>query len=210
MVERVRRFTNTLIFPLRLVAAHMAASGASFQKIVEAVKEAEFIRCGDYEEQVGKKPRFNSYGGTSSGGRDYLVGVTTVSSTDPFVQPGSTYSYVSTYFALSLDTMYDWLALTLNNVNMKNKYLIPHIDDLFDQLQGASAFSKFDLRYGYHQLPIRAEDVPNTSFRMCYGHYAFLVMSFGLTNVRAAFMDLMNGVFRRSWIPLLLYSSMTS
>ncbi|KAL0534798.1 hypothetical protein IC582_029092 [Cucumis melo] len=84
----------------------------------------------------------------------------------------------------------------LNKVTVKNRYPLPRIDDLFDQLQGATVFSKIDLRSGYHQLRIKDEDVPKTAFRSRYGHYEFIVMSFGLTNALAVFMDLMNRVFR--------------
>jgi hypothetical protein len=78
---------------------------------------------------------------------------------------------------------------------IKNKYLLPRIDVLFDQLVGAKVFSKIDLRSGYHQIKIRANDVPKTAFSIRYGLYEYLVMSFGLTNALAYFMYLMNSVF---------------
>jgi hypothetical protein len=85
--------------------------------------------------------------------------------------------------------------LALNEVTIKNKYPLPRIEDLFDQLRGASVFSKIDLRSGYHQLRIRPSDIPKMVFITDYGLYEYTVMSFGLTNAPAFFMNLMNNVF---------------
>jgi hypothetical protein len=84
---------------------------------------------------------------------------------------------------------------SLNEVTIKNKYHFPRIDDLFDQLKGACVFSKIDLRSGYHQLKIRATDIPKTAFITQYGLYEYTVMSFGLTNAPAYFIYLMRKVF---------------
>ncbi|GJR85417.1 putative reverse transcriptase domain-containing protein [Tanacetum coccineum] len=80
----------------------------------------------------------------------------------------------------------------LNKLTVKNRYPLPRIYDLFDQLQGSSVYSKINLRFGYHQLRVRDEDIPKMAFKTRYGHYQFQVMPFGLTNAPKVFMDLMN------------------
>ena len=84
----------------------------------------------------------------------------------------------------------------LNKLTIKNKYPLPRIDDLLDQLRGAVVFSKIDLRSGYHQILVKSEDVQKKTFRSRYGHYEYVVMPFGVTNAPAVFMDYMNQIFR--------------
>jgi hypothetical protein len=84
---------------------------------------------------------------------------------------------------------------SLNDVIMKNKYSLPRVEDLFDHMRGARVFSKIDLRSGYHQVKIRPSDIPKMDFSTRYGLYEFTVMSFGLTNAPAYFMDLKNKAF---------------
>jgi hypothetical protein len=91
-----------------------------------------------------------------------------------------------------------WMCIdyrSLNEVTIKNKYPLPRIEDLFDQMKGLGIFSKIDLRFGYHQLKIRKPDISKTAFRTWYGLYEYTVLSFGLTNAPAYFMYLMNKVF---------------
>ena len=84
----------------------------------------------------------------------------------------------------------------LNRVTINNRYPLPRINDLFDQLRGARVYSKIGLRTGYHQVRVRETDIPKTAFRMRYGHFEFTVMPFGLMNAPTAFMDLMYRVFQ--------------
>jgi len=83
----------------------------------------------------------------------------------------------------------------LNKITIKNKYHLPRIDDLMDQLRGAMVYSKIDLKSGYHHILVKAEDIKKTSFGTRYGHYEYLVIPFGVTNAPAIFMDYMNRIF---------------
>nr|GFC34052.1 putative reverse transcriptase domain-containing protein [Tanacetum cinerariifolium] len=113
-----------------------------------------------------------------------------------FIRPSSSPRGAPVLFVKKRDGSF-WMCIDyqkLNKLTVKNRYPQPRIDDLFDQLQGSSVYSKIDLRSGYHQLRFREENVPKTAFGTRYGHYEFQVMPFGLTNAPAVFMDLMNRV----------------
>lgn len=89
-----------------------------------------------------------------------------------------------------------WITKIVHQRTIKNKYALPRIDDLFDQLRGATVFSKIYLRSGYHQLRIQERDECKTAFRSRYGHYKFMLMPFGLNNAPTTFMNMMNTVFK--------------
>ncbi|GJR47439.1 putative reverse transcriptase domain-containing protein [Tanacetum coccineum] len=113
-----------------------------------------------------------------------------------FIRPSSSPWGAPVLFVKKKDRSF-WMCIDyreLNKLTVKNQYPLPRINNLFDQLQGSSVYSKIDLRSGYHQLRVREEDIPKTVFRTRYGHYEFQVMPFGLTNAPAVFMDLMNRV----------------
>ncbi|GJV11750.1 putative reverse transcriptase domain-containing protein [Tanacetum coccineum] len=113
-----------------------------------------------------------------------------------FIRPSSSPWGAPVFFVKKNDGSF-WMCIDcreLNKLTVKNRYLLPRIDDLFDQLQGSSVYSKINLRSGYHQLRVHDEDIPKTAFRTRYGHYEFQVMPFGLTNAPAVFMNLMNRV----------------
>jgi hypothetical protein len=114
-----------------------------------------------------------------------------------FICPSSSSWGVPALFVEKKDGT-QWMCIdyrSMNEVTIKNKYPLPRIEDLFDQMKGANVFSKIDLRLGYHQLKIRESDIPKTAFRTRYGLYEYTVMSFGLTNAPTHFMYLMNKVF---------------
>ncbi|GKE37902.1 putative reverse transcriptase domain-containing protein, partial [Tanacetum coccineum] len=113
-----------------------------------------------------------------------------------FIRPSSSPWGAPVLFVKKKDGSF-WMCIDfreLNKLTVKNRYPLPRIDDLFDQLQGSSVYSKIDLRSGYHQLRVREEDIPKTAFRTRYGHYEFQVMPFSLTNTPAVFIDLKNRV----------------
>ena len=115
-----------------------------------------------------------------------------------FIRPSTSPWGAPVLFAKKKDkTLRLWIDYRqLNRVTIKNRYPLPRIDDLFDQLRGTRVYSKIDFRTGYHQLRYREADIPKTTFRTQYGHFEFMAMAFGLTNEQVSFIDLMHRVFQ--------------
>ncbi|GJU18238.1 putative reverse transcriptase domain-containing protein [Tanacetum coccineum] len=135
-------------------------------------------------------------GDRSDKGKKSTLSIISCAKTHKFIRPSSSPWGAPILFLKKKDGSF-WMCIDyreLNKLTVKNRYPLLRIDDLFDQLQGSSVYSKIDLRSGYHQLRVRDEDIPKAAFRTRYGHYEFQVMPFGLTNAPAVFMDLMNRV----------------
>nr|GEV46324.1 reverse transcriptase [Tanacetum cinerariifolium] len=157
------------------------------------------IVCFPYDNEI-----LMIHGNRSDGGRNYRLSIILCTKTQNYIKKGChvflekiTKRRRTTSQRRSDLRMYRSMCIDhheLNKLTMKNRYPLLRIDNLFDQLQGSSVYSKIDLRFGYHQLRVCKEDIPKTTFRICYGHYELQVMPFGLTNASVIFMDLMNRV----------------
>nr|GEU86488.1 putative reverse transcriptase domain-containing protein [Tanacetum cinerariifolium] len=173
-------------------------------------KAGACYECGNTGHIKKNCPKLKNHGdGSENGvaqGRVYVLGGGDVSSdsnvitelSDKGFRPSSSLWGAPVLFVKKKDGSFRMCIdyRELNKLTVKNRYPLPRIDDLFDQLQGSCVYSKIDLRSGYHHLRVHEEDIPKTAFRTRYGHYEFQVMPFGLTNAPAVFMDLMNRVYK--------------
>nr|GEU69539.1 putative reverse transcriptase domain-containing protein [Tanacetum cinerariifolium] len=168
--------------------------GVSRLKVISCIKARKYVEKGNQlflAHVMEKKPREKHLEDVQE-----LADQLQELSEKGFIRPSSSPWRAPTLFVKKKDGSFRMCIdyRELNKLTVKNRYPLPRIDDLFDQLQGSSVYSKIDLRTGYHQLRIREKDIPITAFRTQYGHYEFQVMPFGLINTPAVFMDLANRV----------------
>nr|GEZ40136.1 putative reverse transcriptase domain-containing protein [Tanacetum cinerariifolium] len=187
--SKEKRFEDALMVEIFLSTGTLSTGAFRNKRLVETAERVTNWVLG--AAPVARAP----YRLAPSGMKDLLEQLKELSDTGVIRPSSSPWGAPVLFFKKKVGSF--WICIDyheLNELTVKNRYPLLRIDDLFNQLQRSSIYSKIDLRSGYHQLRVREEDIPKTAFRTRYGHYEFQVMPFGLTNAPTVFMDLMNRV----------------